>query len=65
MLLKLDNQNIWRDQLGRDWTNATAFTLPDQDVFALDTTTLGLSATYSHVGTTLFGMAINPVNGSA
>jgi len=63
MLLKLDNQSIWRDQLGRDWTNATAFTLPDQDVFALDTTTLGLSATYSHVGTTLFGMAINPVNG--
>ncbi|MEO7110763.1 MAG: hypothetical protein ABI183_10020, partial [Polyangiaceae bacterium] len=52
MLLKLDNRNVWRDQLGRDWTNATAFTLPDQDVFAVDTTTLGVSATYSHVGTT-------------
>ena len=64
MMLKMDGSSIWRDQLGRDWTAATAFTLPDQDVFAVDTSTLAMKATYSHVGTTLFGMAVNPVSGA-
>jgi len=64
MILKTDGSGVWRDLLGRDWTSATAFSLPDEDVFAIDATTLEPTATYLHVGTTLFGMAVNPVSGN-
>jgi YVTN family beta-propeller protein len=64
MILKTDANGVWRDVLGRDWTSATAFSLPDQDVFAVNTTTLATTATYSHVGTTLFNMAVNPASGA-
>ncbi len=63
MILKTDATGVWRDVLSRDWTSATAFSLPDQDVFAVDTTTLGTTASYSHVGTTLFNLAVNPTSG--
>ncbi len=53
----------WLDTLGRDWSAAVQFSLPDQDVFAIDATTLAQSAAFSHVGTTLFNMAVNPVSG--
>lgn len=54
----------WTDPLGRDWSAAVQFDLPDQDVFAIDATTLAQSAAFSHVGTTLFNMAVNPVSGA-
>jgi DNA-binding beta-propeller fold protein YncE len=54
----------WTDPLGRDWSPATLFDLPDQDVFAIDATTLTQSAAFSHVGTTLFNMAVNPASGT-
>jgi DNA-binding beta-propeller fold protein YncE len=63
MILKTDANGTWRDVLGRDWTSATVFSLPDEDVFAIDTTTLASTASYSHVGTTLFNMAVNPSSG--
>jgi YVTN family beta-propeller protein len=63
MILKTDINGVWRDVLGRDWTSATAFSLPDQDVFALDATALTTTASYAHVGTTLFNMAVNPLSG--
>jgi DNA-binding beta-propeller fold protein YncE len=63
VILKTDADGIWRDVLGRDWTTATAFSLPDQDVFAFDATTLATTESYAHVGTTLFNMAVNPVSG--
>ncbi len=63
LLLKTDARGTWRDVLGREWTSATAFGLPDQDVFAIDTTTLKTTATYSRVGTTLFNLAVNPASG--
>ncbi len=63
LLLKTDARGTWRDVLGRDWTSATAFGLPDQDVFAIDTMTLQTTATYSRVGTTLFNLAVNPASG--
>ena len=64
MILKVDANGVWRDTLGRDWTAATAFTLPDEDVFAINTTTLATTATYLHVGTTLFNLAVNPASGN-
>jgi DNA-binding beta-propeller fold protein YncE len=53
----------WQDELARDWSPVVRFRLPDQDVFAIDATTLARTATFSGVGTTLFNMAVNPVNG--
>ncbi len=64
VLLKQDGAGAFRDVLGRDWTAATAFTLPDEDVFAIDATSLATTATYLHVGTTLFDMAVNPKSGA-
>src|SRR6185369_16270637 len=54
----------WQDELGRDWSQAVRFTLPDQDVFAIDAATLGQTAAFTGVGTTLFNMAVNPVSGA-
>lgn len=28
--------SLWEDQLGRNWTNAVRFNLPDRDVFQID-----------------------------
>ncbi|MFQ5513238.1 MAG: hypothetical protein ACE5FG_02280 [Myxococcota bacterium] len=55
----------WRDELGRDWSAAVRFDLPDRDVFAIDATTLdaGGASAFAHVGTVLFNMAVNPVSG--
>ena len=64
IILRTDANGVWRDPLGRDWTAASTFTLPDQDVFAINATTLATTATYTHVGTTLFNMAVNPVSGN-
>jgi DNA-binding beta-propeller fold protein YncE len=54
----------WRDPLGRDWSTAVPFALPDVDVFRLDAATLATTAEYAHVGTVLYGMAVNPVSGA-
>jgi DNA-binding beta-propeller fold protein YncE len=63
VLVHADANGVYRDVLGRDWTAAMAFTLPDEDVFAIDATSLATTATYLHVGTTLFNMAVNPASG--
>jgi YVTN family beta-propeller protein len=64
MILTTDSSGVIRDVLGRDWTAATAFTLPDEDVFAIDATSLATTATYLHVGTTLFNLVVNPASGN-
>ena len=53
----------WRDELGRNWSNAVRFHLPDRDVFAIDVATLVPGPSFAHVGTILFNMAVNPVSG--
>lgn len=55
----------WLDELGRDWSAAVRFSLPDHDVFAIDATAdppVEVEA-YAGVGTVLFGMATHPVTG--
>jgi DNA-binding beta-propeller fold protein YncE len=54
----------WRDENGRNWSNAVRFFLPDRDVFAINANTLVESANYTHVGTTIFNMVTNPTNGN-
>jgi DNA-binding beta-propeller fold protein YncE len=54
----------WEDELRRVWDNSVRFTLPDTDVFSIDANALTQTASFAHVGTTLFNMAVNPVNGN-
>ena len=65
LVVQFDRQTgQWRDELGRDWTSAVRFDLPDYDVFAINAATLEPIEIFSHVGTTLFNMAVNPVSGT-
>ena len=43
--------NMWEDELGRNWSNGVRFTLPDEDVFAIDASTLNQIAFHVSVGT--------------
>ncbi len=64
VIVKFDG-SAWRDALGRDWSALVPFELPDHDVFSIDATTLAGASVeeFDHVGTILFNMAVNPVNG--
>ena len=64
LIVKLDRPSgEWRDVLGRDWSSLVRLDLPDQDVFAVNANTLAHGTVFSHVGTVLFNMAINPSTG--
>jgi DNA-binding beta-propeller fold protein YncE len=68
VIVKYDGTH-WKDENGLVRDPEMAFTLPDRDVFAIDATAnppqpiTGPAGVYSHVGTTLFNMIVNPVNG--
>ena len=64
LIVKFDGTH-WLDELGRQWDSAVNFSLPDEDVFAIDASlpTPAQSAVYTGVGTILFNMAVNPVSG--
>jgi YVTN family beta-propeller protein len=65
LVVQFDNASgEWRDADGRNWSNGIRFHLPDHDVFEIDTATLNSLADHEHVGTILFNMAVNPVNGN-
>ncbi len=53
----------WEDELHRNWDGAVRFQLPDTDVFSVNANTLTQTASFAHVGTTLFNMVTNPVTG--
>ncbi len=55
----------WEDELGRDWSAAPRIALPDKDVFVIDADADPPVEVDSHtgVGTILYSMAVNPVNG--
>ena len=60
----------WRDQLNRNWNNAVKFSLPDRDVFVIDANqsppvqVAGSAGFMAGVGTVLFNMITNPVDGT-
>ena len=56
----------WVDELGRDWSAAVPFALPDLDVFAIDAMAAkpAEKGSFAGVGAVLFNMAVNPVNGA-
>ncbi|WP_438009682.1 beta-propeller fold lactonase family protein [Sorangium sp. So ce321] len=68
LILKFDGAH-WVDELGRPWDDAVRFSLPDKDVFVIDATAnpprqvAGPGGFFTGVGTILFNMVVNPVNG--
>jgi DNA-binding beta-propeller fold protein YncE len=68
IIVKHDGQH-WVDVLGRPWDSEVRFSLPDKDVFVIDAAANppaqlpGAGGFYTGVGTILFNMAVNPVNG--
>jgi DNA-binding beta-propeller fold protein YncE len=68
LIVKHDGQH-WVDNLGRPWDAQVKFSLPDKDVFVLDAAAnppapvAGPAGFFSGVGTIVFNMAVNPVNG--
>jgi DNA-binding beta-propeller fold protein YncE len=64
MIVKYNNADgHWEDELARNWDNSVRFSLPDTDVFAVDANSLTQTASFAHVGTTLFNMVVNPASG--
>jgi DNA-binding beta-propeller fold protein YncE len=63
------NGSHWVDPLGRTRDQYVRFSLPDKDVFVLDAMAnpprqlAGTAGFYQGVGTILYTMAVNPVNG--
>jgi len=55
----------WVDEDGKDWSHLVKFNLPDKDVFVIDANAEVPAEIdhYSGVGTILFNMIANPVNG--
>lgn len=68
LIVKFDGSH-WVDSIGRVWDSQVNFNLPDKDVFALDALANpprqldGTAGSFSGVGTILFNMVVNPVNG--
>lgn len=66
LIVKHDGTH-WVDELGQQWDDMVMFGLPDQDVFTIDAMAdpprpVG-GGEYSGVGTVIFNMIVNPVNG--
>jgi len=66
------NGTHWVDELNRAWDDQILFSLPDKDVFVINANanppaqlagTAGAAGYYKGVGTVLYNMAVNPVNG--
>jgi len=66
-LIVKNTNGVWRDAYGTPFNPFVKVNLPDRDVFAIDATAnppaAVASGVYTKVGTTLFNMAVNPVNG--
>lgn len=63
VIVQKDAGGTWRDDLGRDWSSAVRFDLPDLDVFEIDAATLAEVGSFPGVGTILFNMAVHPGSG--
>jgi len=63
------NGTHWVDELNRAWDDQILFSLPDKDVFVINANAnppvqlAGAAGAYQGVGTILYDMVVNPVNG--
>ncbi|MDH5326044.1 MAG: hypothetical protein OEY58_11330 [Gammaproteobacteria bacterium] len=64
------NGTDWVDETGKAWDELVKLNLPDKDVFVIDATAnppvqvAGDAGAFAGVGTILFNMIVNPVNGA-
>ncbi len=65
-LIVREENGVWVDTIGRDWSDSVRIDLPDWDVFAFNATgeTVTQNARARSVGTTIFNLAVNPTNGN-
>jgi DNA-binding beta-propeller fold protein YncE len=69
LIVKYDGSH-WVDEQGRSWDHLVQFSLPDKDVFIIDALAdppiqiPGPDGFYTGIGTTLFNMVVNPINGN-
>ncbi len=60
----------WNDELGRNWSTAVRFDLPDEDVFVIDASAsppvqlAGAAGFRAGIGTVLFNMVVDPTDSS-
>lgn len=59
LIVKHDGTN-WLDEIGRNWNAFLPFTLVDNDIVAISTSSLAVTASYQNVGTTLFNVDVHP-----
>ncbi len=59
-LIVKHNGADWLDEIGRNWDPFLPFTLLDNDVIAISTSSFAVVANYHDVGTTLFNVAVAP-----
>ncbi|MBX3269808.1 MAG: hypothetical protein KF729_06085 [Sandaracinaceae bacterium] len=65
LIVRFDpTRSIWTDELGRDWSAAVRFDLPDYDVFAIDADSATERDRWAGVGTVLYAMATSPTSGA-
>lgn len=63
------NGQHWVDETGRTWDDKIKYALPDKDVFVINANAAtpalyaGAAGYIKSVGTTLFNMIVNPING--
>jgi DNA-binding beta-propeller fold protein YncE len=62
VIVKFNGSN-WLDSNGTNRNSLVKFSLPDNDVFAVNANTFAAGSVYSSVGTILFNMVVNPVTG--
>lgn len=68
VIVKYDGAH-WVDAVGNHWDTTVRMSLPDKDVFVLDANAnppsqlAGNSGFFAGVGTVLFNMVVNPING--
>jgi len=64
-LIVKHNGQHWVDETGKIWDDQVKFNLPDKDVFAINAMANPPVETesFSGVGTVIYNMAVNPVNG--
>ncbi|MEZ4649280.1 MAG: FlgD immunoglobulin-like domain containing protein [Candidatus Eisenbacteria bacterium] len=53
----------WRDEVGGDWSAYVPYRVYDNDVVRIDVASGTIAQNYVGVGTTLFGLAVHPIDG--
>lgn len=54
----------WRDEIGRNWSFKTPYTVADRDLFVIDAATRTVTSQITGVGTLLFNLAVHPTTGA-